>query len=50
MPFFKRKNRGQTTYKVYSVQKDGTRRIHAKGTTLEKANRQLRLLRSLERN
>ena len=48
MPFFKRKNRGRNTYRVYSVQKDGEHRIHAKGTTLKKADRQLRLLRGLE--
>lgn len=48
MPFFKRKNRGKNTYRVYSVQKDGTHRMHAKATTLKKADKQLRLLRSLE--
>ena len=47
MPFYKRKNRGRNTYKVYSLQPDGTKRVHAKGTTLKKADRQLRLLRSL---
>jgi hypothetical protein len=47
MPFFKRKNRGKRTYRVYSIQKNGTQRIHAKATTLEKAKSQLRLLRGL---
>ena len=47
MPFYKRKNRAKQTYKVYSLQPNGTKRVHAKATTLRKADRQLRLLRSL---
>ena len=47
MPYFKRKNRGRNTYRVYSVQSDGLKRLHSKATTLKKAQRQLRLLRSL---
>ena len=45
MPFFKRKNRGKQTYRVYSVQPDGSHRMHAYATTRKKADGQLRLLR-----
>ena len=47
MPFYKRKNRGKNTYRVFSVQPNGTKRLHARATTLKKAESQLRLLRSL---
>lgn len=47
MPYKTRKVRGKNCYKVY---KPTTRRVFAKCTTKEKANKQMRLLRAIRFN
>jgi hypothetical protein len=47
MPFAMRKLRSKPLYKVYNRI---TKKVYSKGTTKEKAERQLRLLRAIEYN
>lgn len=46
MPFTKRKLPGKNLYRVYNTK---TKRVHAYGTTLEKAKKQIRFLYMNER-
>lgn len=39
---------GKNLYRVTSQRKDGTRRIHSKGTTLSRAKKQVKLLNAVD--